>query len=83
MAKRILGYFPTLKDYTDRAGISQAELARSANVSRSTVSRAEAGKPVTVSTLNKIVSALNTQHGLDLDPREVTLIDPPEPWPKK
>lgn len=55
----MFGYFDELKTYRERAGVSIAELARRAEVDRSTVSRAEKHHAIRTDLLVKITNALN------------------------
>ncbi len=55
-----------LKDARNRQGLTQAELAERAGVSRPTVARVESGDDVSTATLEKVAAAL----GLTIELRE-------------
>jgi DNA-binding XRE family transcriptional regulator len=57
------------KDTREKMGISQEELAKKAQINRTTLSRVETGsRNATIETLNRIASAMDMQLNIHLSP---------------
>jgi DNA-binding XRE family transcriptional regulator len=61
----------TLEDYRIQCGWSKTELARRANIDFNTLNKAYQGKPVAISTANKIASAFSQQLGRTIYVNEI------------